>query len=409
LTGQYDALTRVRLVDEPTKSERTVRGEFVRDRARVMHSAALRRLAARTQVVGVGESDFPRTRLTHSLECAQIGRELAGSLGADPDLVDTACLAHDLGHPPFGHNGERALAEFADKFGGFEANAQSLRVLTRLEAKVVDADGRSVGLNLTRATLDAATKYPWPRQPETPKFGCYEDDREVFDWLRLGAVPGQKCVEAQIMDWADDVAYSVHDLEDAIQAGLLSLERLDGDVERQELVALAREVYLDVPEAELSAALDRLREHPCWVRGYDGSMAAMVAVKQMTSELIGRFCGAATRATHAEWGGVPLRRYGGSLEIPDETRAECAVLKAVAAKYVMRREETIALQQRQREQLTELLAAVATGAPGTLEPLMRAAFEAAEDDAARLRVVVDQVASLTDTSALAWHQRLVSS
>jgi dGTPase len=138
-------------------------------------------------------------------------------------------------------------------------------------------------------------------------------------------------------------------------------------------------------------------------------MAAMVAVKQMTSELIGRFCGAATRATHAEWGGVPLRRYGGSLEIPDETRAECAVLKAVAAKYVMRREETIALQQRQREQLTELLAAVATGAPGTLEPLMRAAFEAAEDDAARLRVVVDQVASLTDTSALAWHQRLVSS
>ncbi|HVT65506.1 MAG TPA: deoxyguanosinetriphosphate triphosphohydrolase [Mycobacteriales bacterium] len=408
MTGQYDALTRVRLVDEASKSERTVRGDFVRDRARVMHSAALRRLAARTQVVGVGESDFPRTRLTHSLECAQIGRELAGSLGADPDLVDTACLAHDLGHPPFGHNGERALAEFADKFGGFEANAQSLRVLTRLEAKIVDANGRSAGLNLTRATLDAATKYPWPRQPETPKFGCYADDRDVFDWLRLGAVPGQKCVEAQIMDWADDVAYSVHDLEDGIQAGLLSLELLDAEAERQELVALARESYLDVPEADLFAALERLRAHPCWVRGYDGSMAAMVAVKQMTSELIGRFCGAATRATHAEWGGVPLRRYGGSLEIPDETRAECAVLKAVAAKYVMRRDETLALQERQREQLTELLAAVATGAPGTLEPAMRSAFDAADDDAARLRVVVDQVASLTDTSALAWHQRLVA-
>ncbi|HWC34480.1 MAG TPA: deoxyguanosinetriphosphate triphosphohydrolase [Mycobacteriales bacterium] len=408
MTAQYDALTRARLVEEPNKSERTVRGEFVRDRARVMHSAALRRLAGRTQVVGVGVSDFPRTRLTHSLECAQIGRELAGALGADPDLVDTACLAHDLGHPPFGHNGERALAEFADRFGGFEANAQSLRLLTRLEAKVVDADGRSAGLNLTRATLDGATKYPWPRQPETTKFGCYEDDRPVFDWLRLGAVPAMRCVEAQIMDWADDVAYSVHDLEDAIQAGLLSLEWLDGDAERKELVALAREAYLDVPEAALAEALDRLRAHPSWVRGYDGSMRAMVAVKQMTSELIGRFCGAAVRATHAEWGGVPLRRYGGSLEVPDETRAECAVLKAVAAKYVMRREETLALQERQRAQLGELLAAIATGAPETLEPAMRAAFEAADNDAARLRVVVDQVASLTDTSALAWHQRLVS-
>jgi dGTPase len=407
LTGEYDALTRARRVDEPLKSEGTVRGEFVRDRARVMHSAALRRLAARTQVVGVGESDFPRTRLTHSLECAQIGRELAGSVGADPDLVDTACLAHDLGHPPFGHNGERALAEFADKFGGFEANAQSLRVLTRLEAKVVDAEGRSVGLNLTRATLDAATKYPWPRQPENPKFGCYDDDRPVFDWLRLGAVPGMKCIEAQIMDWADDVAYSVHDLEDGIHAGLVALERLDDATERADLVALTQDTYLDVPGAALQEAIDRLRAHPCWVRGYDGSMRAMVALKQMTSELIGRFCSAATRATRNTGDGRPLRRYTGDLVIPDETRAECAVLKAVAAKYVMRRTETLAMQERQREQLLELLVAVATGAPGTLEPPLQAAFDTAADDASRLRVAVDQVASLTDTSALAWHQRLV--
>ncbi len=407
MTGEYDALTRARLVDEPLKAERTTRGEFVRDRARVMHSAALRRLAARTQVVGVGESDFPRTRLTHSLECAQIGRELAGALGADPDLVDTACLAHDLGHPPFGHNGERALAEFADKFGGFEANAQSLRVLTRLEAKIVDGDGRSVGLNLTRATLDAATKYPWPRQPENPKFGCYDDDKPVFDWVRLGAVPGMKCIEAQIMDWADDVAYSVHDLEDGVQAGLVSLEWLDGDAERAELVALTQDAYLDVSGAELQAAIDRLRALPCWVRGYDGSLRAMVALKQMTSELIGRFCGAATRATRNAGDGRPLRRYAGDLLIPDDARAECAVLKAVAARYVMRRTVTLAMQERQREQLAELLAAVATGAPETLEPALQAAFEAADDDAGRLRVVVDQVASLTDTSALAWHQRLM--
>ncbi|HWA67095.1 MAG TPA: deoxyguanosinetriphosphate triphosphohydrolase [Mycobacteriales bacterium] len=407
MTSEYDATTRARMVDEPAKAEQTARGEFVRDRARVMHSAALRRLAARTQVVGVGQSDFPRTRLTHSLECAQIGRELAGALGADPDLVDTACLAHDLGHPPFGHNGERALDVFAAGIGGFEGNAQSLRVLTRLEAKVVDPSGRSAGLNLTRAVLDASTKYPWPREADRPKFGFYEDDREVFNWVRLGAIPNRKCVEAQIMDWADDVAYSVHDLEDGIQAGLVSPALLDDRTERDEVVALAREAYSDASSDELHAAFERLRALEYWVRDYDGSMGSLVVLKQMTSELIGRLCAAAVDATRAEGDGRPLRRYSGELVVPASARSECAVLKAVAAKYVMRRTGTVALQARQREQLAELLSAVADGAPGTLEPWLREAFTAADDDAARLRVVVDQVASLTDTSAAAWHERLV--
>ena len=155
----YSAFDEERWAPEPPKS--SSRTAFQRDRARLIHSSALRRLGAKTQILVAGTDDFARTRLTHTLEVAQIGRQIGTSLGCDPDVVDCACLAHDLGHPPFGHNGERALAEIAGNIGGFEGNAQTLRLLTRLEPKILFPDGRSAGVNLTRAALDAAVKYPW--------------------------------------------------------------------------------------------------------------------------------------------------------------------------------------------------------------------------------------------------------
>ena len=404
----YDDHSRERFVAEPTKATAVERGDFERDRARVLHSAALRRLAAKTQVVGVGQSDFPRTRLTHSLECAQIGREIAAALGADPDLVDTACLAHDLGHPPFGHNGETALAEFAASCGGFEGNAQSLRVLTRLEAKTLAADGVSAGLNLTRATLDAATKYPWAQREGTSKFGVYDDDRAVFTWLRDGVEGERRCLEAQIMDWSDDVAYSVHDLEDGIHAGHVDVRSLTDANDRREVAELAAASYAEQPVAALEEAAMGLSAMTFWPTSFDGSLRGLVALKQMTSELIARFSSAAVAGTRASYGTDALSRYSADLVVPSAIRAECAILKAVADRFVMSRQEARVMQARDRERLTELSTTLLDRSPDALEPWLRAAWANAPDDAARRRVVVDQVASLTDTSAAAWWERWVA-
>lgn len=421
-TESYSDRDVERWFTEPPKSK--FRTPFERDRARVVHSSGLRRLGAKTQVLGPGTDDFVRTRLTHSLEVAQVGREMGRALGCDPDLVDTACLTHDIGHPPFGHNGERALAELATGIGGFEGNAQTLRLLTRLEPKIFADDpstgsggtGGPRGLNLTRASLDASVKYPWafregPARPDgktTPKFGVYADDAPVFAWLRQGAPRGVRCIEAQVMDLADDISYSVHDVEDAVVGGRLDLRVLDDASERARVAEHVRSWYGSWHDAEaLDAALCRLRDGGYLVTDFDGSRRDLARLKGSTSQLIGRFSGSAQSATRHLYGDGPLTRYSAQLVVPDETADEILALKGVAVTYVMAPREREPVYGAQREIIADLVEVLADRAPVALEPPFAADWEEAADDAARLRVVVDQVASLTDISAMMLHSRLV--
>lgn len=226
--------------DKPGDSRKS----FQVDRDRILYSSAFRRLAQITQVVTAQEGHVFHNRLTHSLKVAQVARRLAERLvaeqpevaevigGIDPDVVEAAALAHDLGHPPFGHTAEEQLDACALQAGlsdGFEGNAQSFRILTRLAIHRIDY----YGLNLTRATLNAILKYPWLRSPDPTskkhhKFSIYSLDRQAFEFARPGGGDKQS-VEASIMDFADDITYSVHDLEDFYLAGLIPLELLATD------------------------------------------------------------------------------------------------------------------------------------------------------------------------------------
>ena len=401
----YSDFDRARFLDEPAK--RGGRTEFARDRARIIHSFALRRLAAKTQVAVPWATDFPRTRLSHSLECAQVGRELGAALGADPDLMEGACLAHDIGHPPFGHNGEEALNLIAQSCGGFEGNAQSLRLLIRLEAKTVLLDGKSIGLNLTRASLDAATKYPWTRAVNAKKFGVYEDDLEIFNWYRAGVDSGKSSMEAQIMDWSDDIAYSVHDLEDSLVSGQIKLDQLSDDLPK--LFTVAQQMYLaDVTESEMQSALNSLQKLSCWPRYYDGTHRSLARLKDLASQLVGRFAQAAEVATQEKYGDGDLTRYNANLVVPRAQRVEVALLKSMAGHYVINATDSQIRYAEQQKILTQLVEAILASAPDTLESFFLQDWQRAQTDQARLRVVIDQVASLTDPGALTLHNRLVN-
>lgn len=416
IDGSYEAGDQERFAAE-SRSGFERRTEFARDRARVLHSSALRRLGAKTQVLEPAGGDFARTRLTHSLEVAQVGREMASELGVSPDVVDMACLAHDLGHPPFGHNGERALNEWASDIGGFEGNAQTLRLLTRLEPKVFSDDGLPAGLNLTRAALDATCKYPWPAEravvdsgaDRSSKFGVYRDDLAVFEWMRAGAPEGKKCIEAQIMDFADDVAYSVHDFEDAIVSGFIKLEEVAAPSQRGYLLSQIKAwAGDDLSVEQLDQALTRLQSSQYWPREFDGSTRALASLKNLTSAMIGAFVGRVTDATLSNASSVKLTRYRANVVETPEVLAEISVLKGLVSVFLMSHESRRPFYEWQRAILKELADALLNREGVGLDQVCQSAWMLAQTDIERKRVIVDQVALLTDQSALAMHDKLVT-
>ncbi|WCZ35039.1 MULTISPECIES: deoxyguanosinetriphosphate triphosphohydrolase [Corynebacterium] len=398
----YNAADTLRRADEAPKGAQLApdsRGDFARDRARVLHSAALRRLADKTQVVGPRDGDTPRTRLTHSLEVAQISRGIGEGMGLSPDLCEMAGLTHDIGHPPYGHNGEVALDEVAPC--GFEGNAQTLRILARLEPKVL-IDGTSFGLNLTRASLDAAVKYPVTRTNAdgsvNRKYSAYDEDAAVLEWVREGHVDGAPPMEAQVMDFSDDIAYSVHDVEDGIVSGRVSLRVLWDFVELAALAEKGAAAFGGDADSLVDAA-DRLRSLPAIAAAseFDYSLGAWTGLKALTSQLVGRYVGAVTRATLGGNDGITLGRQHGRLVVPPDVEAEVRLLKTVAVLYVMDQPSHQARQDRQRDRIYRVHEYLRAGAPGTLDTMFQAWFNAAETDLERERVIVDQIASMTES------------
>ncbi|MDN5841264.1 deoxyguanosinetriphosphate triphosphohydrolase [Corynebacterium casei] len=401
----YNAADTARIFDESPKgstfvsSEVDQRGAFSRDRARVLHSAALRRLADKTQVVGPQDGDTPRTRLTHSLEVAQIARGIGEGLGLNADLCEMAGLTHDIGHPPYGHNGENALNEVATECGGFEGNAQTLRILTRLEPKIINDNRDSMGLNLTRAALDAACKYPKAKTNAdgsiNRKYGAYDEDAHILTWLREGHDDDRPSMEAQAMDWSDDIAYSVHDVEDGIVSGRISLNVLWDLVELANLADKGAKAFGGTAEELLDAA-DSLRQLPIVSNHkFDYTLKSYVDLKKMTSELVGRYVGATVAATKES--GDVLGRQHGQLVVPPAAEAEVRLLKTIAVLYVMDTPAHLRRQDRQRERVYRVFDYLTAGAPGTLDAMFRMWWEQANTPAERQRVIIDQIASMTES------------
>lgn len=420
------------------------RNQFSHDRDRILYSQAFANLAGKSQVVSAGEIGSFHTRLTHSLKVEQVGRRMAEKFcathdigGPDPELVSAACLAHDIGHPPFGHAGEVAMgatlrrlaaeAGGSDGSDGFEGNAQNLRILTYLEVR----KRAKRGLHLSRATLDATLKYPWGRGSTEPpftttsdidrdeKFGIYMTEAATGIWILEGRTTADRPVEEQIMDWADDVTYACHDLADFYRAGvvpLVELLRFDPDAEVETLGE-------DHASLELNRFLSKVEDK--WMRKgrnlvWDDALRAFfglknlvidgerytptfdqkVKVNETNSSLITELLNAATLVPLRE--GVPLTRYNARLEIADDKRLLCNLLKELIWVYVIENPKLATQQHGQTKIIGDLLTWHADDWKNLLPPDRK---EEAEEGKP-LRTCADHISSLTEAQAVSLHRRM---
>lgn len=420
-----------------------IRTLYEHDRDRILYTTAFRRLAEVTQVVGAEEGHVFHNRLTHLLRVAQVARRIAQRLrerqptlarragGVDPDLAEAASVAHDLGHPPFGHVAEKQLDYLLrDRRikDGFEGNAQSFRIVTRLALRRADEGG----LDLTRATLNAILKYPWFRDTSDPrrvnkkwrKFGAYREDADAFHWARrLGPARGIPTVEAEIMDWSDDITYAVHDLEDFTRARLIPLDRiLVREDERRRCVAeilkrwIAEEGRTPYPEPFLrtrfEAVVKLLYMHPDLRQPYEGRAAQRGALRSACSALIGKYVSGASLETQGR-----RVRYVRS----NASHGEVEMLKQLTWHYVIRRPSLASQQHGHRAVISSLFNAYHEAMADSddrhsrldilpfwaREELVRQeAMDPTRKDEYRARIAVDIVCSFSEQEALNMYQRM---
>jgi dGTPase len=398
-------------VAAPVRAEEDRRSPFERDRSRIIHSAAFRSLQGKTQIFEPHTADFMRTRLTHSIEVAQIGRGLAKRFGLPGSLVETACLAHDLGHPPFGHTGEGVLNEKMEEHGGFEGNAQTFRILTRIEPKHKDYGG----LDLCRASLLSVIKYPFKRNEATKKGKfLYLDDTgdDEMAWLYEGTDQGlldqpnprpPRTLPCQLMDWADDIAYSVHDLEDGIASGLLRPSTWRSEQFMKtifESVRDAPKVWIEEgapSEDEVSAVLASLVDN---LARWEPEIPLDV-IREVSRVFINNFVIAGDIVQ--EGAGDSLFDF--KLQIPRETRICNQVLKAITIEYLLKSDVTAGVFFKGHEILDRLFEALLKSChaeklrdryllfPRRMRPALR---EVADNQSELRRLICDFLAGLTE-------------
>jgi dGTPase len=404
-------------VKEETKGAGDPRSSFERDWARIIHSRAFRHLQGKTQIFAPATADYLRTRVTHSIEVAQIGRALAERFGVPSSLVEAACLGHDLGHPPFGHTGEDALNSVMDAHGGFEGNAQSFHIVTKLEQKHPDYEG----LDLCRGTLLGLVKYPYRRGADSKYI--YEEDASVYaDWLYEGtglslltertdeAPP--RTIAAQLMDWADDIAYSVHDLEDGILSGYLQPATWNSD-------GFLRAVYRSVRAAPIRWQNGPPSEDD--VAGYVRPLVdayakwapdiPMDVIRETSRSYIDKFA----RAGEVEHTGTTGSSFDFQLVVPEAIRVENQVLKSITFEFIIRDHRTVQIFHK-GEQIVlrvfeELLENATTRQRSDRfllfpRPLRDRLTIDRDNQSALARLVCDYVASMTEGQALRLYSRL---